>query len=220
MCGIVGTAGPGFVAEAEVQRMCDAIRHRGPDDWGTFVEGGDRPRHAPPQHHRPGGRPPADHERGRQRARRVQRRDLQPRSAPPRAGGGGTPVPDSLRHRGPRAPLRGRRRTDASSACAGCSRSPSGTGATAGCCSRAITSGRSRCSTPSRAGGSPSPPRSRRCWRTTRASPGCRRSHSTSISRSGSFRRQIPSSRTSARSRLPTTWSGRTAPRGSGATGT
>jgi asparagine synthase (glutamine-hydrolysing) len=40
MCGIVGTAGPGSVADAEVQRMCDAIRHRGPDDWGTFVEGG------------------------------------------------------------------------------------------------------------------------------------------------------------------------------------
>jgi Asparagine synthase (glutamine-hydrolyzing) len=20
--------------------MCDAIRHRGPDDWGTFIEGG------------------------------------------------------------------------------------------------------------------------------------------------------------------------------------
>src|SRR5215217_3264062 len=40
MCGIVGTAGPGSVADADVQRMCDAIRHRGPDDWGTFVEGG------------------------------------------------------------------------------------------------------------------------------------------------------------------------------------
>jgi asparagine synthase (glutamine-hydrolysing) len=40
MCGIVGTAGPGYVADAEVRRMCDAIRHRGPDDWGTFVEGG------------------------------------------------------------------------------------------------------------------------------------------------------------------------------------
>ena len=40
MCGIVGTVGPGQVTEAEVQRMCDAIRHRGPDDWGTFVEGG------------------------------------------------------------------------------------------------------------------------------------------------------------------------------------
>jgi asparagine synthase (glutamine-hydrolysing) len=40
MCGIVGTVGPGEVLEAEVTRMCDAIRHRGPDDWGTFVEGG------------------------------------------------------------------------------------------------------------------------------------------------------------------------------------
>jgi asparagine synthase (glutamine-hydrolysing) len=40
MCGIAGTVGPGVVTEAEVVRMCDAIRHRGPDDWGTFVEGG------------------------------------------------------------------------------------------------------------------------------------------------------------------------------------
>ena len=40
MCGIVGTVGPGPVTEAEVVRMCDAIRHRGPDDSGTFVEGG------------------------------------------------------------------------------------------------------------------------------------------------------------------------------------
>ena len=40
MCGIAGTVGPGNVAEAQVLRMCDAIRHRGPDDWGTFVEGG------------------------------------------------------------------------------------------------------------------------------------------------------------------------------------
>jgi asparagine synthase (glutamine-hydrolysing) len=40
MCGIAGIAGPGAVAEAELTRMCDAIRHRGPDDSGTFVEGG------------------------------------------------------------------------------------------------------------------------------------------------------------------------------------
>src|SRR5882724_6633686 len=40
MCGIVGTVGPGYVADAEVRQMCDAIRHRGPDDWGTFAEGG------------------------------------------------------------------------------------------------------------------------------------------------------------------------------------
>ena len=40
MCGIVGIAGPGTVTEAEVVRMGEAIHHRGPDDWGTFVEGG------------------------------------------------------------------------------------------------------------------------------------------------------------------------------------
>ena len=39
MCGICGKVGGAPVAEAEVLRMCDAIRHRGPDDWGTFVEG-------------------------------------------------------------------------------------------------------------------------------------------------------------------------------------
>ncbi len=40
MCGIVGRVGTGPVSEAELVRMCDAIRHRGPDDWGTFTEGG------------------------------------------------------------------------------------------------------------------------------------------------------------------------------------
>jgi asparagine synthase (glutamine-hydrolysing) len=40
MCGIVGKIGPGPVGEMEIRRMCDAIVHRGPDDWGRFVEGG------------------------------------------------------------------------------------------------------------------------------------------------------------------------------------
>ncbi len=40
MCGIVGRVGPSATSEAEIARMCDAIRHRGPDDWGTFVEDG------------------------------------------------------------------------------------------------------------------------------------------------------------------------------------
>jgi asparagine synthase (glutamine-hydrolysing) len=40
MCGIAGKAGSARVNEAEILRMCDAIAHRGPDDWGTFVEGG------------------------------------------------------------------------------------------------------------------------------------------------------------------------------------
>jgi asparagine synthase (glutamine-hydrolysing) len=40
MCGIAGKAGAAPVTEPEILRMCDAIAHRGPDDWGTFVEGG------------------------------------------------------------------------------------------------------------------------------------------------------------------------------------
>jgi asparagine synthase (glutamine-hydrolysing) len=40
MCGIVGRVGSARVEESEILRMCDAIAHRGPDDWGTFVEGG------------------------------------------------------------------------------------------------------------------------------------------------------------------------------------
>ena len=40
MCGIAGKAGAGRVSEAEILRMCEAIAHRGPDDWGTFIEGG------------------------------------------------------------------------------------------------------------------------------------------------------------------------------------
>ena len=40
MCGIAGKAGAAPVAEAEILRMCNAIAHRGPDDWGTFVDGG------------------------------------------------------------------------------------------------------------------------------------------------------------------------------------
>jgi asparagine synthase (glutamine-hydrolysing) len=40
MCGIAGKVGQAPVSEAEILRMCDAIAHRGPDDWGTFIEGG------------------------------------------------------------------------------------------------------------------------------------------------------------------------------------
>jgi asparagine synthase (glutamine-hydrolysing) len=40
MCGIVGRVGPAPVSEREIRRMCDAIHHRGPDDWGIFTEDG------------------------------------------------------------------------------------------------------------------------------------------------------------------------------------
>jgi asparagine synthase (glutamine-hydrolysing) len=40
MCGIAGKAGAAPVTESEILRMCNAIAHRGPDDWGTFIENG------------------------------------------------------------------------------------------------------------------------------------------------------------------------------------
>ena len=40
MCGIAGKAGTVPISEPEILRMCDAIAHRGPDDWGTFIEDG------------------------------------------------------------------------------------------------------------------------------------------------------------------------------------
>ena len=40
MCGIAGKFGSGPVGEMEIRRMCEAIVHRGPDDWGCFIEGG------------------------------------------------------------------------------------------------------------------------------------------------------------------------------------
>src|SRR4051794_8448832 len=41
MCGIVGKLSRREAVEPElVERMCDAIVHRGPDSHGSFVEGG------------------------------------------------------------------------------------------------------------------------------------------------------------------------------------
>src|ERR687894_194171 len=40
MCGIAGKVGAAPVSEPEVLRMCNAMAPRGPDDWGTFGEGG------------------------------------------------------------------------------------------------------------------------------------------------------------------------------------
>ena len=63
------------------------------------------------------------------------------------------------------------RASAASSGCAACSPSPSGTAPPAAARWPATASARSRCSTPAPAGGSRSPPRSRRCWRTIRRWP-------------------------------------------------
>src|SRR3954470_18538809 len=40
MCGLTGWAGAVTADEAVLERMCDAIRHRGPDDDGSHVEAG------------------------------------------------------------------------------------------------------------------------------------------------------------------------------------
>ena len=133
---------------------------------GHVRRGRRRARHAPAQHHRPGRRPPADRATRTAACWSCFNGEIYNHEAlHARAGGRGPPVPHPQRHRGPGPSLRGRRRADARSGCAACSPSPSGTGAAGGCCSPATTSARSRCSTPSRTGGSPSPPRSRRCWR-------------------------------------------------------
>ena len=66
----------------------------------------DRPRPSAPEHHRPGDRRPADGQRGRFGAGRLQRRDLQLRRGPRRARGARPPVPDQHRHRSDRPRLR------------------------------------------------------------------------------------------------------------------
>ncbi len=69
MCGIAGFVDREFLDRgnaaqfALVHRMCDVIRHRGPDDEGIYVEPRRRPRDAPAQHHRSCRRPAADPQR-------------------------------------------------------------------------------------------------------------------------------------------------------------
>ena len=63
-----------------------------------------------------------------------------------------SPLPDRQRHRGAGAPVRGARARLRRAACAACSRSPCGTGSSAGWCWRGTGSASSRCSTGSRAG--------------------------------------------------------------------
>jgi asparagine synthase (glutamine-hydrolysing) len=40
MCGITGWAGEVSLDDATLQRMCDAVRHRGPDDRAAFIDPG------------------------------------------------------------------------------------------------------------------------------------------------------------------------------------
>ena len=107
--------------------MSATLVHRGPDSDGIFVDGPRRPRRAPARDHRPRDRRPADRERGRHGPRRPERRALQLPRAARRARARRPPLPHARRHRGARPPLRGAGHGLRASACAGCSRSRSGT---------------------------------------------------------------------------------------------
>ena len=146
MCGICGVVQIGgeprpVVAPDVLDRMTDAMTHRGPDDRGTYVARRRRARRAPAQHRRRRGRPPAvlrtrTARSGRSRtASSTTTLDLRAR---PRAGR--PPLPEPLRHGDPPAPLRAARRRRSRSGCAASSRSPSGTSASAARCSRATGS--------------------------------------------------------------------------------
>ena len=89
MCGISGiVSSTGAATEARAAAMCATLAHRGPDSSGV-VDGRDvRPRRAQARDHRPRVRRSAHPERGRDGARRLERRDLQLRGPArrPRAG--------------------------------------------------------------------------------------------------------------------------------------
>ena len=116
--------------------MCDAIRHRGPDDWGVLRRERHRPGDAPAQHHRHGRRSPADDQRGRQRRGwSSTARSTTTASSAPELRGPGAPLPHPLRHRGRWSISTRSTARPCVASCAGCSPSRSGTGAAGGCCS-------------------------------------------------------------------------------------
>ena len=182
MCGIAGFADSAFGGrpgqtprrlDAEfnlVHRMCEVIRHRGPDDEGIHVEPGlglgmrrlsiiDLA----------GGRQPI-HNEDEDGLGGLQRRDLQLPRAARGARGARAPLLHVQRHRNDRPRLRSSGARTRSAGCAGCSASRSGTGRSARCSSRATAPARSRCTTRSAAGGSTSAARSSRCSPPARSS--------------------------------------------------
>ncbi len=128
--------------------MLRSIVHRGPDGAGHRHRPALLDRHAAPRDHRCRHRRPTALQRRPQPRARLQRRDLQPRGAPPRARSQGPPVRHRpLRHRSDPARLRGmgpRRRRPPHRAC---SRSRSPTTSKASCSSPATGSASSRSTT-------------------------------------------------------------------------
>ena len=86
ICGVIQVGGrPRAVLPAEVlDRMTDAMTHRGPDDRGVHVSPRRRDRRAAPERRRRRGRPPALLRRVRPDLGGAERRDLQPRRPPAR----------------------------------------------------------------------------------------------------------------------------------------
>ena len=100
--------------------------------------------------HRPRGRRPADLQRGRHASPSSRTaRSTTTASCARELERRGHRFATASRHRGPGPPLRGARRRASSSACAGCSRSRSGTGASGACSWPATASGSSRSTTAS-----------------------------------------------------------------------
>ena len=110
MCGIVGifdTRGRREISRELVSRMNETQHHRGPDEGGVHVEPGVGLRPPAAVDHRSVDRPAAAVQRGRQRRRHLQRRDLQLPVADSGAGGARPHVPHQERHRGHRSRVGG-----------------------------------------------------------------------------------------------------------------
>ncbi len=160
MCGIAGTVrSDGEPVERELlERMCEAIEHRGPDARGIHARRRSGPRHPASARDRRRRRRPADLQRGRLDRGRPQRRDLQlPRAATASSSATAIASPATATPRRSSISTRSAASTAYVSSM-GCSPSPSGTSAGGDCCWPATGSARSRCSTRCAKAPSRSPP--------------------------------------------------------------
>ena len=108
ICGIVQVGGePRLVVPPDVlDRMTDAMTHRGPNDRGTHLAGRRRTRRPAAQHRRRRGRPPAVRERGRRRSGRSRTASSTTTLSSAAICRRRATASEPLRHRGAAAPLR------------------------------------------------------------------------------------------------------------------